>query len=124
MQLKKADGGDAFLVRGYGENGFRVAGMVQRGAVLVASDYAQPAPADSFEAIDAAAVTAIAQALGPVDVLLIGTGKAMKLLPSQVRTAFEAAGIPVDVMDTGAAARTYNVLVTEDRRAACLLFPV
>ncbi|MEO0412045.1 MAG: Mth938-like domain-containing protein [Pseudomonadota bacterium] len=123
MQLTKNDPGDKFLISGYSDTGFRVAGKVQDGAVLVSSVYAEPAPIDVFEAIDDSAADTIAALLGPLDVLLIGTGKSMKVLPSAVRAAFERCGVPVDVMDTGAAARTYNVLVMEDRRAACLLFP-
>lgn len=123
MQLKKNDPDDKFLIRGYSETGFRVAGKVQEGAVLVAADYAEPAPLERFDALNEAYVETIAQALGALDVLLIGTGKSMRLLPSSVRASFEARSIPVDVMDTGAAARTYNVLVMEDRQVACLLFP-
>lgn len=123
MQLTKNDPGDKFLISGYSDTGFRVAGKVQDGAVLVSSVYAEPAPIKTFEALDGDSVKRIAAALGPLDVLLIGTGKSMKLLPSAIRAAFEQHSVPVDVMDTGAAARTYNVLVMEDRRAACLLFP-
>lgn len=123
MQLKKNEPDNSFLIRGYGDTTFRVAGKVQDGAVLVAARYAEPAPVAQFEDLDVDAIKAIEAALGPVDVLLIGTGKTMKLLPSKLRAAFQDRSIPVDVMDTGAAARTYNVLVTEDRQAACLLFP-
>ena len=124
MKLQKADSGNKFPIRGYGDGGFRVAGLVQNGAVLVASDYAQPAPVEAFADLAHEHIKTMSEALGPLDVLLIGTGQTMLQMPSALRKAFADAHIPVDVMDTGAAARTYNVLVTEDRQAACLLFPV
>jgi uncharacterized protein len=123
MQFERKDADEKFLVRGYSDTTFRVAGKEQAGAVLVAADYAEPSPCDHFDALDATSVLEAMKEVGPVDVLLIGTGKTMKLLTPANRQAFEAGGLAVDVMDSGAAARTYNVLVMEDRQVACLLFP-
>jgi len=59
-----------------------------------------------------------------VEVLLIGCGPRMVLLPSALRRQIREAGIGMDAMDTGAACRTYNVLISEGRRAAAALIPV
>lgn len=123
MQFERKDADEKFLVRGYNDTTFRVAGKEQAGAVLVAADYAEPSPCEAFETLDAQKIVQAVQHCGPVDVLLIGTGKTMKLLTRADRQVFEAEGLAVDVMDSGAAARTYNVLVMEDRQVACLLFP-
>lgn len=123
MKFERKDAEEKFLIRGYSDTAFRVDGKEQQGAVLVAADYAQRAPVDAFDDFDADAVIAAIKEVGAIDVLLIGTGKQMQLLKRAKRQAFEAAGISVDVMDSGAAARTYNVLVMEDRLIACLLFP-
>jgi uncharacterized protein len=48
----------------------------------------------------------------------------MGLLPSKLRRELRDAGIVVDVMATGAACRTYNVLLSEERRVAAALLPV
>ena len=48
----------------------------------------------------------------------------MQLVPSAFKAMLEAAGIGYDSMDTGAAARTYNVLLIEGRQVAALLLPV
>jgi uncharacterized protein len=40
-----------------------------------------------------------------------------------LRTELRAAGIALEAMDTGAACRTYNVLVAEERRVAAALLP-
>ena len=48
----------------------------------------------------------------------------MALLPSKLQTGLRAMGFGIDVMDTGAACRTYNVLIGEERRVAAALLPV
>ncbi|MGN7438830.1 MAG: Mth938-like domain-containing protein [Alcanivorax sp.] len=58
-----------------------------------------------------------------IDVVLFGAGKTMAFLPKNLRLALKEAGLSVDVMDTGAACRTYNVLMAEGRHVACALLP-
>ncbi len=59
-----------------------------------------------------------------IDVVLFGAGATMVFLPRPLKAALKDAGLPsVDIMDTGAACRTYNVLMAEGRRVACVLLP-
>lgn len=58
-----------------------------------------------------------------VDVVLLGAGAEMAFLPKTLKIQLKEAGLSVDIMDTGAACRTYNVLMAEGRRVACLLLP-
>jgi len=58
-----------------------------------------------------------------IDVVLFGAGKTMAFLPKDLRNALRDAGLSVDIMDTGAACRTYNVLMAEGRQVACALLP-
>jgi uncharacterized protein len=60
---------------------------------------------------------------GGVQILLLGLGRSASAVPAALRTALRAAGIALEAMDTGAACRTYNVLVAEDRRVAAALIP-
>lgn len=56
-----------------------------------------------------------------IDVLLLGTGLRQRFpSPALLRPLIEA-GIPVEVMDTAAACRTYNILVAEGRMVAAAL---
>jgi len=48
----------------------------------------------------------------------------MSAVPTALRAALRAAGIILEAMDTGAACRTYNVLVGEERRVAAALLPL
>ncbi len=58
-----------------------------------------------------------------IDVVLLGCGKTMVFMPQVLDEAFKAVGLSVDIMDTGAACRTYNVLMAEGRRVVCFLLP-
>ena len=55
------------------------------------------------------------------EVLLIGTGAKQHFIPPAQLTAFYQAGIGVECMASGAAARTYNVLMSEGRRVLALI---
>lgn len=56
-----------------------------------------------------------------VEILLLGTGVRMTPVPPAIRVALKRAGIVIEPMESGAACRTYNVLVAEDRRVAAAL---
>ena len=58
------------------------------------------------------------------DLLLIGCGTRMAMVPRDLRTALRADGIVIEPMDTGAAARTYNVLLAEHRPVSAALLAV
>jgi uncharacterized protein len=62
--------------------------------------------------------------IGDIRFLLIGTGRAMALPPEPIRLLLAAKGLALEAMDTGAAVRTYNVLLAEDRPPAAALIAV
>jgi uncharacterized protein len=108
----------------YGNGGFRFAGMSHRGSLLClpAGVFAwSPAtPADLT-------ITTLIQALNALEApqfLLLGTGRAQVFPSVDVRRAFEAKLIGLEIMDTGAAARTYNVLLAEQRPVFAALLAV
>ena len=74
--------------------------------------------------IDAAALAPIlaeSQASQGIELLLLGCGPRMQLVSQALRAPLRAAGIVIEPMDTGAAARTFNLLLSEDRRVAAAL---
>jgi uncharacterized protein len=111
------------VVQGYGAGGWRVSGVEFSGGVLITPErsVAFAATLDSAQADDFAAVL---QAEPRIEILLIGTGATMRLLPKPLREALTSTGLAIDPMDSRAAARTYNVLLGEDRRVAALLLPI
>lgn len=117
MRLTEITYGIAQPIEGYGPGFFRVGGHVLRGAVLIT-----PWDAGPWGGLDD---TAAPLALtGKIDVLFLGMGKDIAHPPAAFRKALEEAGIGVEVMNSPAACRTYNILLSEGRRIAAALLPV
>lgn len=113
---------DRQVIESYGASGFHVSGIAHQGAILVFPDATEPWPVASFAEISVASLRPVL-ARGGVEILLLGCGRRMALIPKALRQELRAAGIVIDAMDTGAACRTYNILLAEDRRVAAALLP-
>lgn len=57
----------------------------------------------------------------PLEIVLVGTGDRMHLLHPRLYAALASRRIGVEVMDTRAACRTYNILLAEGRKVAAAL---
>jgi uncharacterized protein len=107
-------------VDAYGPGGFRIGGAWRAGSVVLT-----PGGMHRFEApLDAEAFGPVLAQADGIDVVLIGQGAAIAPLAGGLRAALEGAGIGVEIMSTAAACRTYNVLLSEDRRVAAVLVAV
>lgn len=106
----------------YGGGGFRFAGMSHRGSILcLPSGIYAWSPADPLD------VSSLSPALAEKDAmqfLLLGTGARHAEPSAPLKRAFADAGIGLEVMNTGAACRTYNVLLTEGRAVGAALLAV
>ena len=111
------------IIERYAESGFRVAGMIYRGSVLVFPDRTLPWSAAVPSDVTPESLGQVVDH-GGVQILLLGLGRVMRPIPPALRTALHDAGIVIEPMDTGAACRTYNVLVGEDRHVAAALLPL
>jgi uncharacterized protein len=107
------------IIERYGPSGFRVSGTIHLGPVLVFPDRTLEWSAAALTIEGLAPVVEH----GGVELLLLGLGRRMVPLAAALRAALKASGIAVEAMDTGAACRTYNVLLAEDRRVAAALLP-
>jgi uncharacterized protein len=117
MRLNEVTYTDAKPVEGYGPGFFRIGGEVFRGGVLVSG-----AGITAWGGYgDAEALLALVE---HVDVLFIGTGADVAHIPADLRTQLESGGLGVEAMSSPAAARTYNVLLSEGRRIALAMLPV
>jgi uncharacterized protein len=105
----------------YGNGGFRFAGMSHRGSILCLPHAIEAWEPASVEELTPDCFASVLAARDRIDFVLLGTGEAHRLPPADVRNVFSAAGLGLDVMATGAAARTYNVLIAEGRRVAAAL---
>jgi uncharacterized protein len=109
------------FVDSYGPGRFRISGVVYEGSVLVLPQATVAWPVSSVEELTAADFRAAIAADPPVEVVLLGAGPKMVMLPADLRRELKNAGVNLEVMDTGAACRTYNVLLSEERRVAAAL---
>jgi len=117
MRLNEISYPNARPIDGYGPGFFRIGGVAHAGAVLIT-----PEAVTGWGGVqDAPPLLALA---GEIDVLFIGTGAEIAHIPAALRRALEGAGLGVETMSSPAAARTYNVLLSEGRRIAAALLPV
>ncbi|MEQ9259059.1 MAG: Mth938-like domain-containing protein [Roseovarius sp.] len=117
MQMNEMTFDGATPIDGYGPGFFRVGGKAIEGAALVKTNSARSW--GGYE--DSAPLMAL---VGEVDVLFIGTGAETGHIPSGLRHELEEAGLGVEAMNSPAACRTFNVLLSEGRRVAAALLPV
>ena len=115
-------------IEAYGKGGFRFGGMSHRGSLLCLPNGIWASDVTMAGDIDAAALALVLDpAVAPeaaIDHFLIGTGKDIVPLPPPLRDAFRARHIALEAMTTGAAVRTYNILLGERRRIGALLVAV
>jgi uncharacterized protein len=108
----------------YGNGGFRFAGMSHRGSILcLPSGIHGWEPRDPHALVEADFDKLLAESEG-VEILLVGMGTDLRPLPKPLREALRARKISADPMSTGAAVRTFNVLLAEDRAVAAALIAV
>ena len=109
----------------YGNGGFRFAGLSHRGSIIALPSgiHAMALPAGNI--IDETALQALWQEPdGAVELLLLGTGANLIPPNEALRWLLRSKGIKFEPMPTGAAARTYNILLGEKRLVAAALVAV
>ena len=108
-------------VNGWREGVLRINDDEFTSAVVVSADTVRAVTLSEPAALEESAL-ADALALEP-EVLLLGTGSSQRWPAPQLVAALARRRIGLEVMDTLAAARTYNVLVGEERRVVAVLYP-
>lgn len=106
----------------YGNGGFRFAGMSHRGSILCLPSGIHGW--DKPETIDIPSLGAVFAEANEIDVFLVGVGPEIRLLDPTLKDKLREAGMVSDAMSTGAAVRTYNVMIAENRSVAAALVAV
>jgi len=112
------------IVQSYAGGVFRISGETYEGAVILTPEVtsfwetAQNIADLTLEDFDP-----ILKLTTEYDVFLLGTGAHMQFLPKDLKNDLRAKGLSFDMMDTGAACRTYNVLMAEGRRVLVAMLP-
>lgn len=112
------------LIDAYGGGGFRLADLSHRGSLLGLPSGMWAWPVATLADFDEAAFRQVFAEADHIDTLLVGTGADIVRLSPALRDAFRARSVVVEAMATGAAARTWNVMVGEGRRVAAALLAV
>lgn len=115
---------DQQLIQAYGDGRFKIAGTAFEGSVIVFREKTIDWHVTLHTDIDAASLAPVIAETADVDILLIGCGPTFQAIPKDLRQALKAHGIIMEWMDTGAASRTFNVLLAEERRVAAALIAV
>jgi uncharacterized protein len=109
----------------YGAGGFRFAGMSHVGSILATPGGVHAVAANNLDELRlehfAPLLAELNETPRSTELLVVGLGEKMGRLPAPLATKLRAAGLRLEVMATGPAARIYNVLVSENRRVAALL---
>ena len=124
MEVRRAHFPGKAPIDAYGDGGFRFAGMSHRGALLCLPSGIYGWDVSDVEAFDLKVFSKVFEEQDDIEVLLVGTGRDLRPLSPDLRAAFRESGILADPMSTGAAIRTFNVLLSENRAVAAALLAV
>ena len=108
----------------FGAGGFRFADMSHRGSILATPGGVRIWPVTRFTELTLESLKPVFDEAEAIDFLILGIGHEIAFLPASLRDPLREVGITVEAMATPAAARTYNVLVGEERRVAAALIAV
>ena len=110
----------ANVVTGTGPGWVRVGAKEYRGNIVLLPDaVVEDWAPDGFDALGESDYASLLS-YGP-EIVLLGTGTAQRFPHPRLVHSLAAARVGLDVMDTRAACRTFNILVAEDRRVAAAL---
>ena len=122
--LPAPDPAQVQVIRSYGPGHFLISERDWREPVLVTPGGTTPWPVARADELAAANVGAVRQGAAPAELLVVGCGARALFIAPAVRAELKAVGLAIEVVDTGSACRTYNVLLAEGRRVAAALIPL
>ncbi len=111
-------------IQSYGDKRFRISAEVFEGSVVVFPEETQMWSVSDLSELGIDALAPVIRQADDIDILLIGCGPRFCAVPKGLRAEIKAAGMVLEWMDTGAACRTFNVLVAEERRVCAALIAV
>ena len=122
--LPTPDPSQVQLIRSYGPGRFLIGEREWRSPVLVTPTFTTAWSATRAEELSLDNLAPLKSAPTPTEFLVLGCGPRSVFVPPDLRAALKAAGMALEVVDTGAACRIYNVLLAEGRRVAAALIPL
>jgi uncharacterized protein len=111
-------------IRSYGPGRFMISDREWQSPVLVTPAATYPWGVTRAEDLSLDNLAPLREAAVPTEILVLGCGARAVFVPPDLRAALKAAGMGLEVVDTGSACRIYNVLLAESRRVAAALIPL
>lgn len=114
----------AFQIESYGNGGFRFGDYSHKGSLLASPQAMQSWSVDNVQDISIETLKPLLGLKGQFSFLLIGTGRDIVKLNPSLQISLKTMNIHFDVMQTGAAAQTWNIMIGESRSVAAALLAV
>lgn len=115
---------DRLIINSYGDGRFTVNGHSVKGSILLYDGKMEPWSVCDVDDITIASLKPLLDHAEGYDILIIGIGELSKLPPKDLRSAVKEKGLVLEWMNSGAAARTFTALQTEDRRVLAAIIAV
>ena len=112
------------VIRTYGPGRFMIGEREWREPVLVTASFTVPWAVTRADQVAPDNLAPLQKAETPIEFLVLGCGPRSLFIAADIRARLKSAGLALEVLDTGSACRTYNVLLAENRRVAAALVPV
>ncbi len=120
----QSDIGSNNIIDAYGDGGFTVSGKKIKGSICLFPDGWCYWQAEHPENISLSSLTLLEKFNLGFDVLLIGVGKTYREIHTEESKNFLINGVQPDLMTTGAACRTWNILITERRNVFAAILAI
>lgn len=111
-------------ISAYGNGGFRFADMSHQGSLLLLPNGIYAWDVNEFSALKTVDFELVFEQAEKIEFLLLGCGTQLTMPEPEIRQAFETQNIGLEFMSTGAAVRTFNVLLAEKRAVAAAFIAV
>lgn len=124
IQMREAHFPGRAPIDAYGNFGFRFADMSHKGSILCLPSGIHGWEPVASPILQVGDLDLILSQADDIEILLVGMGEELRRLPEDVRDILRKHNIASDPMSTGAAVRTYNILLAENRAVAAVLIAV
>ena len=121
MDITPTIPGNRTMVDSYGPGRFKVSKQEYFQSLILLPESVSAWEVGDIGELTVESLSAFTDLAEPIEVLLIGCGARMQLIPSAIKQTMRDKGVAIEPMETGAACRTFNILMSEGRRAGAAL---
>ncbi len=124
MQLQDIRFAGRNHIQSYGDGGFRMEDRRIDGSILILPGVVKSLLMDGETPFTPELLAPVFPVMDEIEILILGTGTRQQFPSIELQRRCLDHHTALEAMDTGAACRTYNILISEDRRVAAALIAV